>query len=79
VARRRPSTTSSPPCRGSTTAAPSTTSGRGVEDLVTPVNAAWNGPRAPKLRLLPQQVTLEAVRELGGQVLQLAWQPPRLG
>ena len=40
--------------------------GEGVEDLVTRVNAAWTGPRAPKLRLLPSQVTLEAVRELAG-------------
>ncbi len=40
--------------------------GDGVEDLVTRVNAAWTGPRGPKLRLLPEQVTLEAVRELAG-------------
>jgi S-DNA-T family DNA segregation ATPase FtsK/SpoIIIE len=40
--------------------------GEGVEDLVTRVNAAWTGPRGPKLRLLPSQVTLERVRELAG-------------
>jgi S-DNA-T family DNA segregation ATPase FtsK/SpoIIIE len=40
--------------------------GEGVEDLVTRVNAAWPGPRGPKLRLLPAQVTLERVRELAG-------------
>ena len=40
--------------------------GEGVEDLVARVNAAWTGPRGPKLRLLPSQVTLERVRELAG-------------
>ena len=40
--------------------------GEGVEDLVTRVNAAWTGPRGPKLRLLPGTVTLERVRELAG-------------
>ena len=40
--------------------------GEGVEDLVTRVNAAWTGPRGPKLRLLPSEVTLERVRELAG-------------
>ncbi len=40
--------------------------GDGVEDLVTRVNAAWHGPRGPKLRLLPDEITLEAVRELAG-------------
>ena len=40
--------------------------GEGVEDLVTRVNAAWTGPRGPKLRLLPSEVTLDRVRELAG-------------
>jgi S-DNA-T family DNA segregation ATPase FtsK/SpoIIIE len=40
--------------------------GDGVEDLVARVNAAWTGPRGPKLRLLPARVTLERVRELAG-------------
>ncbi len=40
--------------------------GDGVEDLVTRVNAAWQGPRGPKLRLLPEEITLDAVRELAG-------------
>ncbi len=40
--------------------------GDGVEDLVARVNAAWTGPRGPKLRLLPERVTLDAVRELAG-------------
>lgn len=40
--------------------------GDGVEDLVAKVNAAWTGPRGPKLRLLPELITLEAVRELAG-------------
>ncbi|HMM93839.1 type VII secretion protein EccCa [Phycicoccus sp.] len=40
--------------------------GDGVEDLVARVNAAWQGPRGPKLRLLPEEITLDAVRELAG-------------
>ncbi|MBM6404226.1 type VII secretion protein EccCa [Phycicoccus sp. CSK15P-2] len=40
--------------------------GDGVEDLVAKVNAAWTGPRGPKLRLLPEKITLDAVRELAG-------------
>ncbi|MBM6399046.1 type VII secretion protein EccCa [Phycicoccus sonneratiae] len=40
--------------------------GDGVEDLVTRVNAAWQGPRGPKLRLLPEQITLDEVRALAG-------------
>ncbi|WP_299447155.1 type VII secretion protein EccCa [uncultured Phycicoccus sp.] len=40
--------------------------GDGVEDLVAKVNAAWTGPRGPKLRLLPDQITLEAVRAQAG-------------
>ncbi|MEO5608413.1 MAG: type VII secretion protein EccCa [Ornithinibacter sp.] len=40
--------------------------GDGVEDLVARVEAAWTGPRGPKLRLLPERVTLDAVRELAG-------------
>ena len=52
--------------RGSTTAAPSTTSARASRTSSTRVNAAWTGPRGPKLRLLPAQVTLERVRELAG-------------
>lgn len=40
--------------------------GDGVEDLVAKVNAAWTGPRGPKLRLLPERITLEEVRGLAG-------------
>jgi S-DNA-T family DNA segregation ATPase FtsK/SpoIIIE len=40
--------------------------GEGVEDLVARVSAAWPGPRGPKLRLLPEQVTLERIREQAG-------------
>ncbi len=40
------------------------TLGDGVVDLVSRVNAAWSGPRGPKLRLLPSQITLAQVREL---------------
>lgn len=37
------------------------TLGAGVTHLVDAVNAAWQGPAAPKLRLLPEQVTLAQV------------------
>ena len=39
------------------------TLGDGVDDLIDKMAAAWHGPAGPKLRLLPEQVTLEAVRE----------------
>jgi DNA segregation ATPase FtsK/SpoIIIE, S-DNA-T family len=38
--------------------------GDGVEDLVTRVSDAWRGPAGPKLRLLPQELT---VRDLLGR------------
>ncbi|TNU76277.1 type VII secretion protein EccCa [Miniimonas arenae] len=38
----------------------------GVEDLVESVTAAWDGPTPPKLRLLPERVTLTRVREMAG-------------
>ncbi|WP_309127397.1 type VII secretion protein EccCa [Microbacterium sp.] len=34
----------------------------GVEDLIERVNAAWKGPRAPKLRLLPEMLELAELR-----------------
>jgi S-DNA-T family DNA segregation ATPase FtsK/SpoIIIE len=34
----------------------------GVTDLVTQMNAAWHGTPGPKLRLLPQLITLDEVR-----------------
>ncbi|MGF2949101.1 type VII secretion protein EccCa [Microbacterium alcoholitolerans] len=34
----------------------------GVEDLIERVNAAWKGPRAPKLRLLPEMLELDELR-----------------
>ena len=40
--------------------------GEGVDDLIARVSAAWKGPRGPKLRLLPEQITLEAIREQAG-------------
>ena len=40
------------------------TLGAGVVDLVAQVDAAWTGPAGPKLRLLPTQITLDAVRAL---------------
>lgn len=36
--------------------------GTGVDHLVESVNAAWPGPAGPKLRLLPEEVSLEQVR-----------------
>ncbi|MBI9114363.1 type VII secretion protein EccCa [Sanguibacter suaedae] len=39
-----------------------TTLGAGVEHLVQTVNTAWTGPAGPKLRLLPDDVPLDAVR-----------------
>ncbi|GAA1928962.1 type VII secretion protein EccC [Nocardioides lentus] len=40
--------------------------GDGVEDLVRRSAAAWQGPSGPKLRLLPERIDLERVRELAG-------------
>ena len=40
--------------------------GEGVDDLVARVSAAWQGPRGPKLRLLPERITLEAIRTQAG-------------
>lgn len=40
------------------------TLGIGTAELVESVAAAWDGPTPPKLRLLPELVTLEQVREL---------------
>lgn len=40
----------------------SATLGAGVEHLVATVNASWTGPAGPKLRLLPDEISLDAVR-----------------
>ena len=40
----------------------SSTVGDGVDDLVKRSDAAWHGPRGPKLRLLPERITLEQIR-----------------
>lgn len=40
--------------------------GDGVDDLVAKVTEAWNGPTGPKLRLLPERVTLEDIRRQAG-------------
>jgi S-DNA-T family DNA segregation ATPase FtsK/SpoIIIE len=37
--------------------------GDGVDDLVAKVAAGWRGPTGPKLRLLPEQITLADVRD----------------
>ncbi|WP_296603930.1 type VII secretion protein EccCa [Nocardioides sp.] len=42
------------------------TLGEGVSDLVARVAAAWTGPTAPPLRLLPTTVTLDEVRAVAG-------------
>jgi S-DNA-T family DNA segregation ATPase FtsK/SpoIIIE len=42
------------------------TLGDGVEELIKRVAAAWTGPAGPKLRLLPERITLDEVRELAG-------------
>ncbi|MCE1180579.1 MAG: type VII secretion protein EccCa [Micrococcales bacterium] len=42
------------------------TLGEGVEHLIDTVNAAWTGPRGPKLRLLPGHLGLADLRELAG-------------
>ena len=41
------------------------TLGDGVEDLIKQVSAAWTGPTGPKLRLLPERISLDEVRALG--------------
>jgi S-DNA-T family DNA segregation ATPase FtsK/SpoIIIE len=38
------------------------TLGAGVTHLIQAVNAAWQGPAGPKLRLLPDEITLDQVR-----------------
>ncbi|WP_232221805.1 type VII secretion protein EccCa [Nocardioides sp. J54] len=42
------------------------TLGDGVERLVGAVAGAWRGPAGPKLRLLPDRITLDDVRRLAG-------------
>ncbi|MGI8523086.1 MAG: type VII secretion protein EccCa [Nocardioides sp.] len=37
--------------------------GDGVDELVKQVQAAWRGPTGPKLRLLPERISLDRVRE----------------
>ncbi len=39
------------------------TLGDGVDDLIARAKAAWKGAPGPKLRLLPEKVTLDAIRE----------------
>jgi S-DNA-T family DNA segregation ATPase FtsK/SpoIIIE len=36
----------------------------GIDDLIAKVGAAWRGPQGPKLRLLPELVSLDDVRSL---------------
>ncbi|GAA4702556.1 type VII secretion protein EccC [Nocardioides conyzicola] len=44
------------------------TLGDGVENLIKQVSAAWSGPSGPKLRLLPEQISLDEVRSLGAEI-----------
>ena len=37
--------------------------GAGVDAMIEQVNAAWSGPSGPKLRLLPEEIGLQTVRE----------------
>ena len=63
AASSRPGTTSSPACRASTATRDAGTLGSGVDDLIARVSSAWKGPNPPKLRLLPDEITLEEVRQ----------------
>lgn len=40
--------------------------GAGIDDLVTRIRDAWPGPPGPRLRLLPDRIGLDRVRELAG-------------
>ncbi len=42
----------------------SDTLGDGVEHLIKQVSAAWTGPAGPKLRLLPDRIDLDRIREV---------------
>ena len=42
------------------------TLGDGVEAMIARISGAWTGPAGPKLRLLPERITLERVREQAG-------------
>lgn len=44
------------------------TLGDGVENLIARSRAAWQGPTGPKLRLLPERIELETVREQAKQM-----------
>lgn len=42
------------------------TLGDGVEHLIKRISAAWTGPAGPKLRLLPELISLDEIREIAG-------------
>jgi S-DNA-T family DNA segregation ATPase FtsK/SpoIIIE len=42
------------------------TLGDGVDDLIARISAAWKGPAGPKLRLLPEQISIDRVLEMAG-------------
>jgi ESX secretion system protein EccC len=48
------------------------TLGDGVEALIKRVSSAWRGPAGPKLRLLPDRIDLDRIRELAGVALDAA-------
>ncbi|WP_414690674.1 type VII secretion protein EccCa [Nocardioides sp.] len=43
------------------------TLGDGVESLVKEITAAWSGPAGPKLRLLPQRLTVDELLDQAGE------------
>ncbi|GAA4814946.1 type VII secretion protein EccCa [Nocardioides caeni] len=47
--------------------ASATSLGDGVDAMITAVSKAWRGPQGPKLRLLPDRISLTDVRELAGE------------
>lgn len=48
------------------------TLGDGVDDLVAKVSQAWTGPTGPKLRLLPERITLDDVLAQAGVPTEVA-------
>ncbi|GAB2761133.1 type VII secretion protein EccC [Nocardioides salsibiostraticola] len=51
------------------------TLGDGVEALIHRISAAWRGPAGPKLRLLPELIGLDQVRQMAGAAAQPGAQP----
>ncbi|MFC4224027.1 type VII secretion protein EccCa [Lysinibacter cavernae] len=45
----------------------------GIEHLVATVNAAWTGPAGPKLRLLPEQISLTEIQQIAPPEQRKLW------